>query len=333
MKEKPLLTVPSSIRVTLPAPPALRFSSPFARAFLSAGKGTRWEKKLIRSLYSLFHRRLGLPAPGRMILASGRSFPIDGRETAFLEFAARSMSEGGFEPEVSALLTHLAARLSVVYDAGANWGYYPLLLGTDPRFKGRVHAFEIRPQTAALLSGVVRSAGLEERVSVHAFGLSSKDGEVRLTREKHSYLCRIVGEDYRGPTDLVAVRRLDRTDLPPPDFIKIDVEGHEAAVLAGAERLLARRRPMIVFESWYEKDAPERMLAPLHLLARQGYALFRLLWRPERAEREGTLAFQPLEPQDRPAVGEAQNLFALHPERAGAFFSAESRARGAKLRR
>jgi FkbM family methyltransferase len=48
----------------------------------------------------------------------------------------------------------------------------------------------------------------------------------------------------------VAVRRLD-DELPAgyaPALIKIDVEGAEAGVLAGAERTLRRHRPIVVFE-------------------------------------------------------------------------------------
>lgn len=34
----------------------------------------------------------------------------------------------------------------------------------------------------------------------------------------------------------------------PPDVIKIDIEGAEARVLAGAARLLAERRPIVICE-------------------------------------------------------------------------------------
>jgi hypothetical protein len=46
----------------------------------------------------------------------------------------------------------------------------------------------------------------------------------------------------------VAARRLDEIDLPPVGFVKIDVEGHEEAVLRGGEHLLRRDRPIYMIE-------------------------------------------------------------------------------------
>jgi len=41
---------------------------------------------------------------------------------------------------------------------------------------------------------------------------------------------------------------LDDFDLPAVGFVKIDVEGHEEAVLKGGEKLLARDRPVYMIE-------------------------------------------------------------------------------------
>jgi len=50
----------------------------------------------------------------------------------------------------------------------------------------------------------------------------------------------------------IAVRKLDayarKHNLPPPRVLKIDVEGAEAAVLAGAHELLAAHKPIILLE-------------------------------------------------------------------------------------
>lgn len=310
------MTEPVSLRLSLRQPAQVQVRSFLAQEVLRLGaerEARRLRRKLVRALFSLVHRRLGLPARALMRLENGNAFPVDCADTAFLDFAARLARDGAVEPEVTALFTHLAPRLSVVYDVGANWGYYPLLLATDPGFAGEVHAFEIAPRTVEGLRRLVRAAGIEARVRVHGYGLSQRDGGVRLTREKHSYLARIVAQDYRGRSDPVAVRRLDGLDLPAPDLIKIDVEGHEAEVLSGGLETLRRQRPMIVFESWYEAEDRAHMLAPLELLEGCGYALYRPLWRPAGGLGEGRLDLQPLAAAARPAIASALNLFAVDP--------------------
>lgn len=47
----------------------------------------------------------------------------------------------------------------------------------------------------------------------------------------------------------VATRRLDDLGLGPVGLIKIDVEGHEGAVLRGAERTIETHRPAILVEA------------------------------------------------------------------------------------
>ncbi len=69
-----------------------------------------------------------------------RRIAINGANTAFLAYA-QHLDAGGYEPAVSAFLDHVAAGGGVVYDVGANWGYYGVLLATNPAFSGTVHAF------------------------------------------------------------------------------------------------------------------------------------------------------------------------------------------------
>ena len=310
------MSAPISLSLSLRSPALLQVSSPLARGVLRLDGKRRWRRKLVRTAFSLVHRRLGLPARAVMRLENGTLFPVDCADTAFLDFAQRLERDGAVEPEVTALVTHLAPRLRVVYDIGANWGYYPLLLGTDPRFAGEIHAFEIGPRTAAGLRQLVRDAGLEAQVRVHGYGLSARDGEVRLTREKHSYLARIAAPDHRGRSERARVRRLDGLDLPAPDLLKIDVEGHENEVLLGGLELLRRARPMIVFESWHRPKDTARMLAPLELLEGCGYALYRSIWRGTPPAAEGRLDLEPLAARDRPAIGLSLNLLAVDRARA-----------------
>ncbi len=111
----------------------------------------RLTRKLAKALFFGLHGRLGVAARGEMeVRAPGgaRRIAINGANTAFLAYA-QHLDAGGYEPEVSAFFDHVVAGGGVVYDVGANWGHYGVLLGTNPAFSGTVHAFEAAPGPTA----------------------------------------------------------------------------------------------------------------------------------------------------------------------------------------
>jgi hypothetical protein len=69
-------------------------------------------------------------------------------------------------------------------------------------------------------------------------------------------------------------KRLDSLPLPPPDFIKMDVEGHEASALRGGISTLKSSWPYIVFENNRNYAAPGKTLDPLFILQELGYRFF-----------------------------------------------------------
>ncbi len=321
------ITAPASggrIAVSWRDPASIVLRARLARAMLAAKPSrplARLRRKTMRELFHFLHQQVGLPAPAVLRLGNGTIIEVGSANTAFLAYANAVHQGDGVEPEVSALLIAAAPQLEAVYDIGANWGYYPLLLGGEPRFRGVVHAFEMAPRTVADLRHVIAAAGLSSCVIVHGFGLSDREGEALATRERHSYLARVVGGEYRGAVDRVRVRRLDDLDLPPPSLVKIDVEGHEMAVLAGGKRTFARHQPLVVIESRYEPMHAGAMLAPLRLLTEMGYRLYRLAWRQSAADglaagsHQGELCLAPLAVADRVAIAEPLNLFAVPPHR------------------
>lgn len=152
------------------------------------------------------------------------------------------------EPE-RALLPALCDPARAGLDIGAALGAYTWPLAR--LCKGCV-AFEANPDQARYL----RQA-FGDRARVENVALSNYDGRVELVIPLGH------GNDLAGQATIApgawldgqSVRRItvpmqtiDQFSLPPAGFIKLDVEGHELAVLQGARTLLARDLPTILVE-------------------------------------------------------------------------------------
>jgi FkbM family methyltransferase len=152
----------------------------------------------------------------------------------------------------------------VVYDAGANLGLYCRYL-VSCLGAGEVVAFEPISDNRRLLARNLELGGIAERVRVLPFALADADGEADFQvddmQSTSGTLDRVSGgrpaEGRRNLglpplTERVACRSLDRllaeATLPPPDLIKIDVEGAEGLLLRGARRLLQERGPRLLVE-------------------------------------------------------------------------------------
>ena len=113
------------------------------------------------------------------------------------------------------------------------------------------------------------------------------------------------------------MRRLDDLDLPAPQMVKMDVEGHEPRVLAGARRVLSAARPHIIFES----NQGEAELATMGALEDLGYVVFRpTLERP--AAGKTRLHLSPLDQRARRSLAGNLNLLAVHTTRRAALAKA-----------
>lgn len=175
-------------------------------------------------------------------LFTGHKIFVDTRDVGI---APHLLWEGRWEPWIDHHVLYAVQPGMTVCDVGAAFGYYTLLMAEKVGARGRVHAFEPNPSLAALLEQSVAVNGFHPRVTIHQLALGAEDGELRLHVDRES-----VGGAFLSPADAqagtdavpVVVRRLD--DLVPADqkvdFLKIDVEGFEAAVMAGARATLER---------------------------------------------------------------------------------------------
>jgi FkbM family methyltransferase len=155
------------------------------------------------------------------------------------------------------LVDGIVRKGDFVIDIGAAEGLYSARLSQLVGRKGRVYAFEPNPVHRAQLDGLSTD---RTNVTVYGAGLSDQSGEAELHipvvhDEQLHGLGSISVPAARASVEhrvvSIPLKRLDdvvSADLPPVAFVKCDVEGHELAVLHGAEETLRRSRPTVFIE-------------------------------------------------------------------------------------
>jgi FkbM family methyltransferase len=139
---------------------------------------------------------------------------------------------------MSLLKILLSKRPATFLDVGANIGSYTLIASEIPH--ARVISIEPHPEAFAAL---VRNVRLNDRKNVKCVNVaaSSRDGELRLTDFLDRALNHVVECDSAVVAPLcVRSRQVDSicTEMNIiPEFVKIDVEGHEMQVLQGFTRV------------------------------------------------------------------------------------------------
>lgn len=153
--------------------------------------------------------------------------------------ATRDHHEVRILEELRERLFHLPG---VIVDAGAMLGNHATYFARHVRHL-EVHAFEPAPENLALLE---RNVAPYPTVHVHPVALSDHHGQAAL----HNDDPRNRGHVQLVPGEGVQLVTLDELGLEWVTLVKIDVEGHELEVLAGAAGTIRRWRPLILIEDW-----------------------------------------------------------------------------------
>lgn len=145
------------------------------------------------------------------------------------------------------LLAEIVPADRVAIDVGANKGVYTRALA---RIASHVHAFEPNPKAFRWLN-----RALPKNVSAHPLALSDRDGRTDMYVPKRGRgfsnqmgsLSPARAADPHGQISVDA-RTLDACAFSNVGFIKIDVEGFEMQVLAGARGTIAHFKPVLLIE-------------------------------------------------------------------------------------
>ena len=210
--------------------------------------------------------------------------------------------ERWFEPEMS-LLPHLLKPGMHALDIGANHGVYALEIARCTG-SGRVWAFEPTSAPRSRLLRSVEHNGMQDRVVVVAAALAEHEGRADFSVHENSELNSREGAG--AARESVRLRTLDnylRRHAAGVEigFVKLDAEGDELRVLAGARDFFAAQSPVVMFEFKHGRAVNFALLDAWHEL---GFEIFR--W---SAELDLLLPFDA-------GSGEtafALNLFAVRP--------------------
>jgi FkbM family methyltransferase len=147
-------------------------------------------------------------------------------------------------------------RGDVVFDVGAFKGETAIVFADRVGEEGRVFAFEPVPAAYQAMVENVRDNGLEGIITPINQGCSSVSKKATIVSATQgaawSYVCEGEGSvDIRLTSidDFVSAN-----DLKKVDFIKMDVEGFECDVLAGARNVVARFKPKLAIALYHKSS-------------------------------------------------------------------------------
>jgi FkbM family methyltransferase len=193
--------------------------------------------------------------------------------------SATIVDAGTWEPHIVEAMRRLLSPGQTFVDVGANVGYHTMVAASIVGPTGAVHAFEANPDNARLIAYSIELNALEH-VRLHPVALSDSAG--------YEWFASAIGsnggitEHSQGmppspSSTVVPAIRLDDVELGRLSMIKIDVEGAEPKVIAGAMETIIRDRPIIVFEfsvAMTEQVAGGTALGHLATIEHLGYELY-----------------------------------------------------------
>lgn len=171
--------------------------------------------------------------------------------------------EGIFERRFIGYIRSILPHNAIMLDIGANIGNHAIFLAEKCQ---EIHCFEPNPKVADRLRRNVMYNHFEDRISVYEFGLGDRNEVLTFAENSDGNLgaSKFIrfGEEVKPRQQIMklevkcAAQAIDDLDLDRVDFIKIDVEGMEEAVLTSLALAIKKFRPIVSFEHHEQFSAP-----------------------------------------------------------------------------
>lgn len=192
--------------------------------------------------------------------------------------------EGDYDRAPIVLTAGLIQPGTIALDVGASLGLWTVQLARAAASQGaQVWAFEPNLANIVWIRRNLELNELEDTVTVRAVGLGDTAETTTLVSAEYGVGNGAIAVGHKEasakhPRMSISVERLDDIELPAPvSFVKIDIEGYEAAFLRGASELINRDHPVIFgeFSPGWLKRRGEDLRAELAVLDYEVRALKR----------------------------------------------------------
>lgn len=191
----------------------------------------------------------------RSLPVGGASVPMLVSPSGGLKFLFKAMS--AVDPQLISLVEDYVKPGDVVWDIGANLGLFSFAAAHLAGVNGHIYAFEpdvwlvdglrqsSRRQSTASAPVTVIPAAVADHVALRTFSIAARS---RASSHLAEYGASQVGGVIESQTVPAFTIDWFASRLPHPDLVKIDVEGAEREVLAGAVELFDKCRPLVICE-------------------------------------------------------------------------------------
>ncbi len=165
---------------------------------------------------------------------------------------------GFYELDLTKKMVALAKKGGVLFDVGANYGYYSCLWAAKNK-ENRIYAFEASPVNQGPLKNNITKNGLSKAITLVPNAAGKEEGKLKFSLGNESNQTGWGGLSISEDTDCVEVRVItldnfaEANGVGKVNVLKIDTEGADTWVLYGAENLLKKKKIDHIF---FEHNAP-----------------------------------------------------------------------------
>ena len=242
------------------------------------------QKSTLRSaaligFYRFWHGWLHFKGAGVLLRIGARFFPelahyplsvpgigtlnVNLRDASGFAWLNYSLDEAGHEDGMIAALKKLAPPNPVVWDIGANAGFFVATLAKRLASHAEIRMFEPNPGLMAVLQQLVACL---PNTQAHHLAFSDVAGNLVLhIPPGQSTVASLTPKPGSVPVTVACTTGdlfLKTTGAADPDVVIIDTEGNDARVILGLNELIQRKQPVIFFEHLFLSEDVVRATLP-----------------------------------------------------------------------